>query len=209
VPTQNRYSALYETFDDEWPEAHYAPRQEPKGEWSAVGPGRAAKTPAKRTWRPLYSLLRDSKEAMVCAVTTGTAHSRIIEAVIDSGAEESVAPPGLFDGTVSSSPMSRSGMKYRAANGTRIANLGQLSVEFATAEGYACGMPFQVAEVERPLVAVSQLAAAGNRVELNKDGGSITNLKTGKSIALVRKGGVYILSMLVAARVLDFPRQGR
>ena len=64
--------------------------------------------------------------------------------------------------------------------------------------GHNCGIPFQVAEVERPLIAVSQLAAAGNDVILKANGGYVTNIKSGKSIKLLRKGGVYILRMWVA-----------
>ena len=102
--------------------------------------------------------------------------------------------------------MSRAGKKYRAANGTRIPNLGQLNVAFKTEEGRACGMPFQVAAVERPLIAASQLARAGNRVILEDDGGRIVNKKTGKTISLLRRGGVYIMRMRVAT---DFPRPGK
>ena len=70
-------------------------------------------------------------------------------------------------------------------------------------------MPFQVAEVERPLISVAQLTSAGNRVILNDTGGSIVNAKTGKTIALVRRGGVYLLLMHVGVGVASgFPRQG-
>ena len=106
--------------------------------------------------------------------------------------------------------MSRAGRKYRAANGTRISNLGQMRVAFKTTEGHQCGMPFQVAEVERPLIAVSQLAAAGNRVELGKDGGKIVNISTGKVIHLLRKAGVYVLQMRIdAVAAPGFPGQGK
>lgn len=128
---------------------------------------------------------------------------------MDSGAEESVAPPNLFPGVVSPSPMSRSGRRYRAANGTRILNLGQQNVQFLSGEGHRCGLPFQVAEVERLFISVAKLAAAGNRVELGKNSGKIVNDKTGRTIALQRSGGVYVLRMNVSAAPSDFPRQGR
>jgi hypothetical protein len=158
------------------------------------------------------SVVRDDGDegGLVCAVSGTRTAGQMIEAVVDSGAEESVAPPGLFPGLVTSSPMSRAGRKYRAANGTRIQNLGQTSVSFKTPEGHHCGMPFQIAEVERPLIAVSQLAAAGNRIELGKDGGKIVNLVTGKVIHLLRKGGVYVLQMKIeAAAAPGFPGQGK
>ena len=57
---------------------------------------------------------------------------RLVEAVVDSGVEESVIGPGIFPGEVVPSAMSKSGRRYRAANGARIPNLGQLDVFFHT-----------------------------------------------------------------------------
>ena len=71
-------------------------------------------------------------------------------------------------------------------------------------------MPFQVAEVERPLVSVAQPASAGNRVILNEHGGQIANVKSGKTIELTRRGGVYLLLMSVGVgAVSGFPRRGK
>jgi hypothetical protein len=53
---------------------------------------------------------------------------KIIEAVVDSGAEESVEPPGRFPGALVPSRTSKAGGKHRAANGARIPNLGQVRV---------------------------------------------------------------------------------
>jgi hypothetical protein len=121
-----------------------------------------------------------------------------------------VTPPSLFPGRVSSSPWSRAGRGYRAANGTGIKNLGQVQVPFSTAEGHKCQIPFQVAEVEQPLLSVAHLTAAGNRVELGHTDGRVVNTTTGKTIALERRGGVYILRMFIAdaAAPLPFRRQG-
>ena len=129
---------------------------------------------------------------------------RIIEIVVDSGAVQSVTPPGLFPGRVVPCEMSQSGRTFRAANGSRIRNLGQLRVAFTSQEGHRCALPLQVAEVEHVLLSVSHLARAGNVVELHADGGRITNKVTGKTMALTRRGGVYILPL----RVQGFPRPG-
>ena len=134
---------------------------------------------------------------------------RLIEAVVDSGAEESVAPPRLFPGRVVPSAMSRAGGRYKAANGTRIPNLGQQKVQFKTDEDHQCGMGFQVVDVGRPLIAVSQLAAAGNHVHLEAKGGKVVNDRTGRTMALHRKGGVRILRTWVASGSRDCPGQGR
>jgi hypothetical protein len=157
------------------------------------------------------NLLIDDAEELMCAVSPETrAGGRIVEAVVDSGAVHSVAPPGAFPGRTRPSPWSRAGRGYRAANGTGIKNLGVVGVAFATAEGHKCAIPFQVAEVEQPLLSVAHLTSAGNRVELGHTEGRIVNLTTGRSIALERRGGVYILRMFIAdgAEQLPFHRQG-
>jgi hypothetical protein len=85
-----------------------------------------------------------------------------------------------------------------------------VSVPFGTAEGHRCSIPFQVAEVEQPLLSVAHLTSAGNRVELGHAEGRVVSLSTGRSIALERRGGVYILKMFIAdaAAPLPFRRQG-
>jgi hypothetical protein len=135
---------------------------------------------------------------------------RVIEAVVDSGAEESVAPPGCFPGTVVPSRMSKAGGKYRAANGARIPNLGQVKVPFMNEDGAKCGIVFQVAEVERPLISATQLAASGNAVIIDGKGAKIVNMKTKKVMNLVKRGGVYVLRMRVRADPAPgFPGPGR
>ena len=137
-----------------------------------------------------------------------------VVAVVDSGAEETVVPPGLLPGPVAESPMQRAGGRYRAANGARIPNLGQQRATFKTAEGQRCSLMFQVAGVERPLVSVSQLARTGHRVEFGAAEGAIVNQKTGRKIRLQRVGGVYVLRMRVRDEAADrqsagFSRPGR
>ena len=148
--------------------------------------------------------------AVLLSTSADRTRGRIVEAVIDSGAVHCVTPPGCFPGQMVPSPWSRAGRGYRAANGTAIKNLGQVNVPFATAEGHRCRIPFQVAEVEQPLLSVAHLTAAGNRVELGHTDGRVVNLSTGRTIALERRGGVYILRMFIAdaAAKLPFHRQG-
>jgi hypothetical protein len=170
-------------------------------------------TAAVAHWQPslrggraaLHSLQHDDGGCLVGAVARD-----LVEAVVDSGAEESVAPPGFFAAAVVPSPMSRAGGKYRAANGSCIRNVGQQKVAFATSEGHCCNMPFQVAEVERPLISLAQLTSAGHRVVLGDAGGQIVHEKSGRTIELVRRGGVYLLLMNLGIGVASgFPRQGK
>ena len=95
--------------------------------------------------------------------------------------------------------MSRSGKRYRGPDGSPIPNLGQIDMGFQTDEGHECGMTWQVAEIERPLIAVSHLSASGHRVTLERDGGEIVHASSGRRIRVHRKGGVYVLRMWVPA----------
>ena len=167
-----------------------------RGSTSATGaPGGSSS--AKNRFAAL-SLLTDDSEDLLAAVTNGARGGRVIEAVVDSGAVHSVTPPGLFPGPTVPSPWSVAGRGYRAANGTSIKNLGQIAVKFCTAEGDRCAIPFQVAEVDQPLLSVTHLTSAGNRVELGHASGRVVNVATGRAIALERRGGVYIMRMYIA-----------
>ena len=106
--------------------------------------------------------------------------------------------------------MQRAGGRYRAANGVRIPNLGQQRVSFRTSEGHGCSLRFQVADVERPLISVSQLGKTGHKVEFEGDKGYIVHVRTGRRLRLQREGGVYILKMRVRIKpdVGDQPAPG-
>ena len=127
-------------------------------------------------------------------------------AVVDSGAEETVAPPGLLPGRVAESPMQRAGGRYRAANGSRIPNLGQQDVSFRAPEGHRCALRLQVAEVERPRLSVSQLSKTGRKVESEGARVATIHKQSGKRIRLQRVGSVYLLSMRVRDGREDEPR---
>ena len=136
-------------------------------------------------------------EPQLCSLDQSKAGWRSITAVVDSGAEETVAPPGMFPGRVEESPMQRAGGRYRAANGSRLPNLGQQVAAFRTSEGLNRSLRFQIAGVERPLISVAQLARTGHRVEFGADEGHIVHVPSGQRLRLQRAGGVYLLRMLV------------
>ena len=154
------------------------------------------------------------------APVVGPSTGRIVEVIVDSGAEESVAPPGLFDEEVVPSPMPREGRSFRAANGTPIDNFGQMLAHFNDGEGRQCGIPFQVAAVVNPLVSVSRMVAAGCRVVFQPDKGEIVHEASGRRLPIVKRRGAYVLELHVgplpgglAGRPRPasppFPRQGR
>ena len=88
-----------------------------------------------------------------------------ITVTIDSGAVDSVGPKTMAtDVPIKETPASSAGLKYRAANGTTIDNLGEKAIQGVTRQGNKVGMTFQVADVTKPLGAVRAMLAAGNKV---------------------------------------------
>eukprot|EP00974_Lingulodinium_polyedra_P053107 5104357-Lingulodinium_polyedra.AAC.1 len=58
-------------------------------------------------------------------------------------------------------------------------------------------MAWQIADIERPILAVSHLSASGDKVVLEKDGGEIVREESGRKIQIQRKGGVYVMRMWI------------
>ena len=70
-------------------------------------------------------LMKEEETKSVCAIAKDTPRAgfRLVEAVVDSGAEDSLTPPNVFQGEIHASAMSKTGGKYKAAKSTRIPNL--------------------------------------------------------------------------------------
>ena len=94
--------------------------------------------------------------------------------------------------------MSQQGLSYTAASGAPIANMGQLLVRFAAADGRCCALPAQIAAVQKPLVSVSRLAEAGHQVVFGASSGCIKHLASGRELPLRKSGKVYFLDMKLA-----------
>ena len=100
--------------------------------------------------------------------------------------------------------MFKAGGSYRVANGQRVPNIGQQAVQFATDDGQVANIWFQTAEIDRPLISASALAASGNSVVFNQKGTTIIHEKSGRRTILHKRGGIYVLHMWVR----ENPEQG-
>ena len=130
-------------------------------------------------------------------VVDKAAGTQVVRAGVDSGANESVTPPGIAEPVVPSA-MSRAGLSYTSANGGEIANLGKTTVRFVNTEGQGMKIDLQVGEgLTQPLVSVAALVDAGNVVTFDKTGGWIRSLRTGKQVRLPRDGNTFYLDMKV------------
>ena len=181
-----------------------------------------------RKYVPLFPTVQEEKEAadlMVllesCAADDVPLGSlapprpgfRLIEAVFDTGAFKSCTPPGLFPGTVRPSAMSKAGKHFSGPDQSAIPNLGEQNCRFLTETGDPASMCMQVAKIDRVLVAGAAVTSGGNtKVELLKDHGTITNMKTMKTVRLHRRGGadggVYVMRIWIPDGTTGgFPRQ--
>ena len=103
----------------------------------------------------------------------------------------------LLDYPVKKNVASLTGDKYLTANGKDIPNRGEQLVKFLTQEQHRCALTFQVTDVTKPLLSVSQLAATGHKVHFDEKGGTIRHEKSGREIKLIRRSGLYILRIWV------------
>ena len=66
-------------------------------------------------------------------------------------------------------------------------------------EGRKCGMIFHLTKAQRMLASAERIASAGNQVSVGPEEKDcfIMNLKTRRKIKLTKKGGVYVMRVMV------------
>ena len=122
----------------------------------------------------------------------------LMTVTIDSGASETVCGSMHFNNTdITESEGSRRGVKYSAANGEAIANLGQKTINFLTEEGSCRNMTSRVCEVTKPLASVSRICKKGHRVVFEDGNKYIENLLTGELTRMREQNGVYLLDLWI------------
>ena len=141
---------------------------------------------------------------------------------IDSGAADNVMPRRMVrgkDNRIRPSPGSRAGVHYVAACNTRIRNEGECDFHFTTKNGIPENYVFQIANVNKPLCAVSYLVDHGHQVIFDRDASTgvdtsrIVCKKTGKTIQLKRERNVWTIDVYIEEdtdqnEVQDFGRLG-
>ena len=122
----------------------------------------------------------------------------------DSGAGDPVIPKRMINSKkIRPSAGSRRGLHYVSATDHRIPNVGEINLEFQTEEGYDESIIFQVADVNKPLMSISDRVDHNCRVvfdcdeDTGEDLSHVFNKKTKKKMRLNRIGKVWVLNCSV------------
>ena len=93
--------------------------------------------------------------------------------------------------------------------------MGQQKLKAQTNEGRSASVIYLIAEVSRPLTAVSQTCDRGDWVIYTPQGGCIQNCQTGARTHFERRGDIYELDLWVknedlsdGSQASSFPRPG-
>ena len=120
--------------------------------------------------------------------------------VIDSGASATVLPETWFQNYVKKdSEGSKAGEFWRAANNSKIYNLGERKLSVLSLDGgVQRSMTFQVAQVGKAFGSVSKIVHNQNRVVFDPEGSYIESLSDGSVLPLREHTGFYVLDVWVA-----------
>jgi len=122
----------------------------------------------------------------------------LIEMAVDSGATETVVSDEMLTSVETKESWgSKKGVEYEVANGETIPNLGEKKFHGVTENGITRNLTAQVCEVNKALLSVKKIIAAGNRVTFDEAGSFIEDKMTGEKIWLKDEGGMFMLKMWV------------
>ena len=118
-----------------------------------------------------------------------------IEITVDSGACVTVMPRALCPGiSILQNRLSREGVEYEVANGAHIPNLGERRCEMMTiGSNVGKRITFQVADVHKPLLSVTDCADMGFDCHLGEKGGHLIDRQTEERIPLERRENLYVM----------------
>jgi hypothetical protein len=124
-----------------------------------------------------------------------------IEFAVDSGATETVMNCDMLSRIkVMPSWGSQNGVQYEVANGVKIDNEGEKVFDGWTEEGLGRKVRAQVCDVNKALMSVRKIVAAGNRVIFDEEGSGgsfIEDKQTLERVKLEDRNGMYMVKLWV------------
>ena len=123
-----------------------------------------------------------------------------VEVTLDSGCCKHVLPAEAIPGyNIEESPGSRRGANFIVGNGELVPNEGQAHLNLAADSGNGTEQlvrsTFQIADLTRPLMSVSQICAQGHKCVFEGEHAMVID-QGGETVCKFRKqGGLYVASM--------------
>jgi len=155
---------------------------------------------------PSLSILGTIEPEGVRAVGEQDGEWQEIDFAVDSGASETVINEGMGSNIkMTESAGSKRGVNYEVANGEYIPNEGEKKLLAVSEEFAVRDITAQVCDVNKALLSVRRIAAAGHTVVFDSAGSYIIDKQSGEKMWLREEGGMYMLKMWVKA---PFQRQG-
>jgi len=126
----------------------------------------------------------------------------LIKVCPDSGAFKFVGPKEMAKHIpIQETDASKAGVKYKAANGGLIRNLGEKKISGVDCNGNPVKSTWQIADITKPLAGIREMVKVGNRVTFDQENGKCTskiyNKNTGVEIPINDVGNEYQFDMWV------------
>ena len=119
---------------------------------------------------------------------------------VDSGASENVVGPDMLKRVETvEGDEKRRGVRYEAASGELIPNMGEKKLIVVSENNVMRGLSTQVTEVNQPLLSVRKMMKNGNRVVFDDEGSYILDKKTGEWMPLQDNGSMFMLKLWAKA----------
>ena len=133
----------------------------------------------------------------------------MLELAVDNGASEILIYEEMVKSVaIEEGEASKRGVEYEVANGVRIPNLGEKKFTGSSEGGVKRTLTAQVCDVNKALLSVRKVVAAGNRVVFDDAGSFIEDKRTGKRMWLQEENRMCMLKMWVPKPAASFQRQG-
>ena len=122
-----------------------------------------------------------------------------IDLAIDSGAVTTIAPAGAIPGVKPrETEATRRGVTHAVANGGEIKKKGEITLRGIADNGTKTNVIAQASAVTKPLASAREILKGGNRIVMEEEISYIENMKTKKRIPILRRNGMFVVTMKIA-----------
>ena len=112
-----------------------------------------------------------------------------------TGAAETVAPSSRL-GHIATNKGQKFGTVYKGIEGSTVTNVGEKALRGYVGR-HVVKLTAQVCDVNKALLSVHKMVAAGNRVVFDKEGSYIEHTGSKEKLWMTEQGGMYMLRLWV------------